>query len=164
MTRVITLSDLVHRLLSKGGTLPARRDGVWPDENKFQRATDHFQNQPIEQIASSPACKHVLIFRRPNQLLGWTSQWRNSPRPHRVVLARAGHPHLLTRRSGCFASHATTKITFRMRPIDPSGKSPKICPPPRAKIFRLTCRANQWFDSARLTRKRGGSRSSRTLR
>ena len=38
------------------------------------------------------------------------------------------------------------------------------CPSPRAKIFRLTRRANHCFSSARLTRERGGSRSSRTLR
>ena len=38
------------------------------------------------------------------------------------------------------------------------------CPAPRAKIFRLTRRVNQWFESARLTQERGGSRSSRTLR
>jgi hypothetical protein len=35
-------------------------------------------------------------------------------------------------------------------------------PLPFAKIFRLTCRANQSHNSARLTRLRGGSRSSRT--
>src|SRR6266852_2554996 len=49
-----------------------------------------------------------------------------------------------------------------LRPINTTGKSPKVCPPLRAKIFRLTRRANQWFESARLTRTRGGSRSSRT--
>src|ERR1700737_3611308 len=48
--------------------------------------------------------------------------------------------------------------------IDPTGKSPKVCPPPRAKIFRLTRRANHCLNSARLTQERGGSRSSRTLR
>src|SRR5258708_22768672 len=56
----------------------------------------------------------------------------------------------------CFASRAMTKMPFRVRPIDPTGKSPKVCPPPRTKIFRLTCRANQRHDSARLTRSRGG--------
>jgi hypothetical protein len=43
-----------------------------------------------------------------------------------------------------------------------SGKSPKVCPAPFAKIFRLTRRPNQPHNSARLTRLRGGSRSSRT--
>ncbi len=38
------------------------------------------------------------------------------------------------------------------------------CPSPFAKIFRLTRRANQRHSFARLTRERGGSRSSRTLR
>jgi hypothetical protein len=52
-------------------------------------------------------------------------------------------------------------------PICPTGKSlaiPEISYPAlRAKIFRFRRRANQWFDSARLTQERGGSRSSRTL-
>ena len=43
-----------------------------------------------------------------------------------------------------------------------SGKSPKVCPAPFAKIFRLTRRPNQPHNSTRLTRLRGGSRSSRT--
>jgi hypothetical protein len=30
-----------------------------------------------------------------------------------------------------------TKCRFRMRPIDPTGKSPKVCPPPRAKNISL---------------------------
>jgi hypothetical protein len=33
-----------------------------------------------------------------------------------------------------------------------TGKSPKPCPALSEKIFRLTCRANQWFSSACLTR------------
>jgi hypothetical protein len=37
-------------------------------------------------------------------------------------------------------------------------------PAPMRKIFHLTRRANQCFSFARLTRERGGSRSSRTLR
>ncbi len=36
------------------------------------------------------------------------------------------------------------------------------CPDPSRKIFRLTRRANHLYKLARLTRKRGGSRSSRT--
>jgi hypothetical protein len=39
-----------------------------------------------------------------------------------------------------------------LRHNNPPGKSPKTCPALRAKIFRLTCRANQHYDSARLTR------------
>jgi hypothetical protein len=44
------------------------------------------------------------------------------------------------------------------------GKSAKSCPAPLRKIFHLTSRPNQRLSSARLTRMRGGSRSSRTLR
>jgi hypothetical protein len=50
----------------------------------------------------------------------------------------------------------------RGRPECPTGKSAKVCPALPIKIFRLTRRANQWFNSARLTQMRGGSRSSRT--
>jgi hypothetical protein len=44
----------------------------------------------------------------------------------------------------------------------PSGKSANLCPAPIRKIFRLTRRANHLYRFARLARKRGGSRSSRT--
>src|ERR1700675_5106672 len=37
----------------------------------------------------------------------------------------------------------------------PTGKSPKSCPALSEEIFRLSRRANQWFDSARLTRQEG---------
>ena len=43
----------------------------------------------------------------------------------------------------CFSSLAMTNESFRMRPIGTTGKSPKVCPSLRAKIFRLTRRANQ---------------------
>jgi hypothetical protein len=68
---------------------------------------------------------------------------------------------------------AMTNYRFRTRPIDPTGKSPKTCPALRAKIFRLTRRANQRYGSARLTRRegrcarhemRGGMRWTRKLR
>jgi hypothetical protein len=47
------------------------------------------------------------------------------------------------------------EMRFRMRPIDPTGKSTKVCPALGTKIFRLTRRANQHYDSARLTRNEG---------
>ena len=53
-------------------------------------------------------------------------------------------------------------LATRLRQNNTTGKSPKTCPALIEKIFRLTCRANQWLESARLTRTRGGSRSSRT--
>ena len=68
----------------------------------------------------------------------------------------------------CFASLAMAKLNLRVRQNNPTGKSlpgfRNPCPAPRAKIFRFRRRANQWFESARLTQERGGSRSSRTLR
>src|ERR1700730_8793867 len=64
----------------------------------------------------------------------------------------------------CVASRATTNTRFLLRQNNPTGKSPKVCPAPRAKIFRLTRRANHRFKSARLTQERGGARSSGTLR
>jgi hypothetical protein len=62
----------------------------------------------------------------------------------------------------CVASRATTNTRLLLRQNNPTGKSPKVCPAPRAKIFRLTRRANHCSKSARLTRERGGSRSSGT--
>src|SRR3984893_1569061 len=68
----------------------------------------------------------------------------------------------------CFASLTMTKLDLRVRQTTrranhfPIFETP--CPAPREKIFRFRRRANQWFDSARLTQMRGGSRSSRTLR
>jgi hypothetical protein len=68
-------------------------------------------------------------------------------------------------RAGPAASLTTLKVRFAMRAraigcrgvrqINPTGKSAKTCPDPRAKIFRLTRRANQRYDSARLTRYEG---------
>jgi len=61
-----------------------------------------------------------------------------------------------TRRAvDCVASHAMTNESFRLRPIGTTGKSPKVCPLPRAKIFRLTRRANQCSFFARLTADEG---------
>src|SRR6266702_4677993 len=51
-----------------------------------------------------------------------------------------------------------------VRQNNTTGKSAKTCREARAKIFRFRRRANHWFNSACLTRMRGGSRSSRTLR
>ena len=53
-------------------------------------------------------------------------------------------------------------LATRLRQNNTTGKSPKICTALARKILRLTCRANQWCNSARLTQMRGGSRSSRT--
>src|SRR4029077_8019162 len=41
------------------------------------------------------------------------------------------------------------------RQNNPTGKSAKTCPALSRKIFRLTRRANQRYDSARLTRQEG---------
>ncbi|SRR5258705_372063 len=60
----------------------------------------------------------------------------------------------------CFARKRN--LGAQLRQNNTTGKSVKTCPAIRAKIFRLTCRANQRHNSARLTQLRGGSRSSRT--
>jgi hypothetical protein len=43
----------------------------------------------------------------------------------------------------------------RLRQINPTGKSAKTCPVVLRKIFRLTRRANQRYQLARLTRQEG---------
>lgn len=60
----------------------------------------------------------------------------------------------------CFA--CKRNLDTQLRQNNTTGKSVKTCPAPRAKIFRLTCRANHRHNSARLTADEGRSRSSRT--
>ena len=55
----------------------------------------------------------------------------------------------------CFASLATTICTQSVRQNNSTGKSPKVCPAISQKIFRLTRRANQRYQLARLTRQEG---------
>ena len=43
----------------------------------------------------------------------------------------------------CFALRASEISPFELRHSNATGKSPKTCPSPGTKIFRLTCRANQ---------------------
>ena len=58
-----------------------------------------------------------------------------------------------------FAVLAMTNQRFRMRPIDPTGKSPKVYRVPLAKIFRLTRRANQRYQLAPSHPMRGALRN-----
>src|SRR5882757_5893591 len=53
-------------------------------------------------------------------------------------------------------------LDARLRQINTTGKSVKTCPAPFAKIFRLTCRANQSHNSACLMADEGRWPSSRT--
>src|SRR5665647_1065075 len=73
--------------------------------------------------------------------------------------ARLCPPYGLPRRLACKRNLASAPATKQ-----PDGQISKTCPSPRAKIYRLTRRANQGHGFARLIRMRGGSRSSRTLR
>ena len=58
----------------------------------------------------------------------------------------------------CFSSLAMTNESFRMRPIGTTGKSPKVCPSLRAKIFRFPRRANQRYQLAPSHPMRGAAR------
>jgi hypothetical protein len=60
----------------------------------------------------------------------------------------------------CFARKRN--LDAQLRQINTTGKSVKTCPAIREKIFRLTCRANQSHNSARLTADEGRWPSSRT--
>jgi hypothetical protein len=55
----------------------------------------------------------------------------------------------------CFAACARANRCERLRQNNPTGKSAKTCPPLAQKIFRLTRRANQRYQLARLTRYEG---------
>jgi hypothetical protein len=68
-----------------------------------------------------------------------------------------------SRTMDCFASLAMTNYRFRVRPIGPTGKSTKSCPALRTKIFRLTRRANQNYNSRHPVPHEGRWPSSRTL-
>jgi hypothetical protein len=46
-------------------------------------------------------------------------------------------------------------LSARVRQINPTGKSLKVCPALPRKIFRLSRRANQRHNSARLTADEG---------
>jgi hypothetical protein len=65
---------------------------------------------------------------------------------------------------GLLASCASQIPPQRLRQSNPTGKSPKVCPSLRAKIFRLTRRANQRYQLAPSHPVRGALRTSRTLR
>ena len=57
--------------------------------------------------------------------------------------------------ASCIASAASPIRMHRPRQINPTGKSAKRCPSPRAKIFRFRRRANQWPKSRVPPDKRG---------
>src|ERR1700730_1604993 len=60
--------------------------------------------------------------------------------PAEIPSGRERQPQL--RRLACKRNLAT-----RLRQNNTTGKSPKPCPALARKIFRLTCRANQWCNS-----------------
>ena len=64
-------------------------------------------------------------------------------------------PPCQLRCANCFASRASAVSIGELRQINPTGKSLKVCPALRAKIFRLTRRANQCSFYARLTADEG---------
>ena len=53
-------------------------------------------------------------------------------------------------------------LNMRLRQINPTGKSPKVCPALRAKIFCFRSHPNHPHNSARLTADEGRWPSSRT--
>jgi hypothetical protein len=58
-------------------------------------------------------------------------------------------------RMHCFACARNEKSFVALRQSNPTGKSPKVCPASRVKIFLLIRRANQMSNSACLTATRG---------
>jgi len=68
----------------------------------------------------------------------------------RIGVDRARHAAEATARESGLLAIASCRR--RVRQNNPTGKSPKVCPAPRTKIFRWPRRANQEFNSARLPR------------
>jgi hypothetical protein len=62
-----------------------------------------------------------------------------------------------TRAKNCLSGQITSltrkrNLDIRARQNNPTGKSPKVCPAFQRKIFRLSLRANHYYNFARLTR------------
>ena len=66
-------------------------------------------------------------------------------------------PRFSQRAPNCFASRASAISIQECDKTTRRANQSKVCPALRAKIFRLTRRANQRHNSARLTQSRGGS-------
>jgi hypothetical protein len=79
------------------------------------------------------------------------------PCARRDPRGRPAHERQMTRVI-IFTGVAPCPLDKMRRKIAPSGKSPKICPAPLVKIFRLTRRANRLYKLAPSHPRRGGSR------
>jgi hypothetical protein len=79
-------------------------------------------------------------------------RWKREQAQH--VIPPVGYD-LELRTANCFASHASTILRPECDKITRRANQSKPCPALPRKIFRFRRRANQWFDSARLTRCEG---------
>jgi hypothetical protein len=83
-----------------------------------------------------------------------SGSWRASSEGRELSVG-GSNPSPPSRAMDCLASLAMTNLHRRVRQNNPTGKSAKTCPALSAKIFRLTRRANQRYQLARLTRQEG---------
>src|SRR5205807_7653787 len=119
----------------------------------------------------------------PAKLVGWQRRTAPCP-PSYAIMQDGGHaePVITARAQLRVAGHAFVRpvgfthpadcelicfarkrnLDAQLRQNNTTGKSVKTCPALHAKIFRLTCRANQSHNSARLTADEGRWPSSRT--
>ena len=149
---VIGYAEIAARLAARPGASAATIPySVWIAEYAgapYQEVAANTRAQ-LERLAarySTPAreAELIAIFREATRLEAdfWEMGWR-------------------VRRS---KSLALARMMSRvcLRQINPTGKSPKVCPALRGKIFRLSRRANQIYHSRHPVPPRGRRPSSRT--
>jgi hypothetical protein len=91
----------------------------------------------LDVIARSAATKQSIFFlARRDGLLRCA---RNDEESSGVAPTRWLHP----RQGSDLPAMANQIRAFGLRQINPTGKSPKVCPAPREKILRFCRRANQ---------------------
>ena len=114
------------------------------------------RGRPMLSAARSGAnrsCSGVVSSRSLNRGKNYGDSALNFPCHTRISLRSCGirlQIHLATAPASPY--RASEILRQRLRQSNPTGKSPKVCPALRIKIFPLQRRANQKSNSARLPR------------
>jgi hypothetical protein len=131
------------------------RDKVDPYQNPVQRPVNASSCEIVGdrwirlwvKSAVLSLCQPLPVYphqRTSSDRCGWSGWRKKKDRENRKC-------SMAKRQSTLHASQTTTENC-------PAGKSPKTCPAPSTKIFRLTRRANHLYKLAPSHPKRGGSR------
>jgi hypothetical protein len=104
---------------------------------------DHVEVDPITRSLSSGAHSRHPLAHAGYHFVHFVLWWARSRLRSLSYGGQVALPTLPTTIANCFASRASVVSTGELRQTNPTGNSLKVCPSPRTKIFRLTCRANQ---------------------